>query len=147
MLSDIITTLHQHWASSTAGTPTLYPGTVLNTDEASAWYELWVNALGDLPHRRAHPETLNVAITIHCFARHSTNTLLAHELAEAAQVALTHQDFPIFHGANANNVVGHLSIREGTLRNLSKVHADRTLPQLQQLVLSFIAQAQRLPNQ
>lgn len=146
MLPAIINSLHRHWAALLPTVATQYPGTVLKTESLDGWCELWINVFANRPHRRAQSERIDLSITVHCFAKHRTHHNYAHELATAAKGALMHRTLVIEDSEIPSHSLGHLSITEPTLRNLSRHHADRSLPQLHQLTLSFPAVVLLDPN-
>jgi len=145
VLQHLLNTLHHHWATTVVDPPTLYPGITLNTESLTAWYELWVTTFADRPRRKLHPEQIDVAITIHCFSTHPTDTTLAHQLAVTARQTLTHLTLAINDEADPPNSLGHLSIEEPTLHNLTRTHANQSRPRLQQLTLTFPAKALLTP--
>lgn len=143
----LITSIHTHWASQTAGVaPTIYPGTRLDTHQLDAWCELWVDAWSDPPRRNADPDRLTLSILVHCFSRRPADPAALARLVSAARAALARQAIPLQDLTGPSPIsLGLLRVREHDLHDLSRNHAALGQEQLLHAVLVFQAHAEEAP--
>ena len=123
---DAITrSVHVHWADAFDVCPTVHPGEQIDTASTTAWVELWVDAWDEERGRNDGPQRLPVAVTVHCFSRHATETAEVHQLADGARGALSRRLIEVRdHSDVGAPLLGHLRLRESELRDMTRAHDD-----------------------
>jgi len=128
--------LHVHWADAFSGCATVHPGEQLDVGAQTAWVELWVDAWDEQPRRNDGPERMSVAVTVHCFSRHATETAELRTIADAARVALARQLIAVRdYEQSGSPLVGYVRLRETELRDLTRVHDEGLRGSLRHVVV------------
>lgn len=134
---DAITrSLHVHWGDAFSACPTVHPGEQFDVAGRTAWVELWVDAWDEQPRRNDGPERMSVAVTVHCFSRHATETAESRAIADAARGALGRKLIEVrdFEQSGAP-LLGYIRLRETELRDLTRVHDDALRGALRHIVV------------
>jgi hypothetical protein len=123
---DAITrSVHVHWETAFSACPTVHPGQQIDTGDQSAWVELWVDVWDEQARRNESPERAVIALTVHCFSRHTTATAEARGVVDAARSALSRQLIEVRdYEQSGAPLIGHLRLREAELRDLTRAHDD-----------------------
>ena len=140
----VIGSLQRHWATVfPTSIPTLYPGTRLETSSLPKWVEFWVDTWSYRRKRHSAPDTLRLAITVHCFTKANNDTTQLRQLVDLVQSALREQHIPITNAeAPTAPPLGLITILEPEVHDLSRVHAPVLRESLQHAVVTFRATAQ-----
>ena len=138
-LQAITAAICTHWRDAAPGeVVTVYPGTMLGTEQLSEWYELDINELKVLNRRDADPEESRVKLRLRCFVRPGTATARVLQLAEQARTAFTEQDVLIDTGeSGAGALTGWIRFDAGTLRDFSRDDRDHRRVPLRHLEWSW----------
>lgn len=122
----ITSSLLTHWRDTfPLPTPTLYPGTTLDTSAADEWIELWIDTWSRPPQRTTSPHFINLILTAHLFLKPTLTPARLHEVAEATRTTLAQQRIPLRdYTLSAHPLIGYATLLEPETRDLTRHHLN-----------------------
>ncbi|MEX0715331.1 MAG: hypothetical protein WD066_02025 [Planctomycetaceae bacterium] len=114
--------LFAHWADEfPLDVPTVFPGTEIDLADAAEWIDISLDAWSDRVRRHGGKRRVTLMLSVHCFAKPSTDHGRADELADAAEATLAGRTISIRDADESGlPIVGYVKLFEPQARDLSR---------------------------